>query len=183
MAKPTVTNPTTGRAVTFYGGDDSQARVEHPAAEEDRRTRAAWGRPLRSPYLSLTRIPEDVAMGDHAEAAAIVRRIDAALAHGEGGLWTPAERNRLRGQRKAWARRASGEDVVFNLCGWKKKQDFKRPGEYERLLTAHRVARIVGGFREEIEASAKGAGTVYEQIRNGNGNGKGKSTRKGKGQD
>lgn len=129
---------------------------EHKAQEEDRRTRAAYGVALRAPYLSITQIPDVVGPGDYVEARAILSRITRALEHGEGGVWTPSERNRLRGQHKAWARRASGKDTLFNLVGWRRKP-LTYGRERDRWEDARKFAASVQPIRDVIDAAMPGS--------------------------
>lgn len=134
---------------------------ETKAAEEDRKTREKYGVKLRSPYLTITQIPEVVGPGDYAEARAILGRVMRALEHGEGGLWTPSERNRLRGQQKAWARRASGKDVLFNLVGWR-KHAHHAGRDWDRWEHARKFAGIVEELAAVVEAASPES--LYEEI-------------------
>lgn len=138
-SKKKVARPTFGKGADGYEGHESRALTE------DRATRAAWDVVLRSPYLRQTAIPDEVAPGDCDTARAIVLRLDGVL---EQDCWTPAERARLRGQRKAWMRRAGRQDVEFNLIGWRKKRTYTGRGEWEHEQEAKKVAGIIEGIRQ-----------------------------------
>lgn len=135
------------------GADGPPPNGRGQAADEDRRTRAAYpGQVLRSPYLGLVALPDEVAPRDFAHAHSILCRVEEALAVGERGRWTPLERRRLRDMRDAWERRASGCDASFNLVGWSRTLRFDGArGRWVARARARNFARLIDTIREALD--------------------------------
>ena len=101
------------------GRENHRVKQGEAAGDADKADRAAWpGLARRSAYTHLLNLPDHVVAADRLHARAIFDRIEMTI---EKGGWTTTEFNRLHQMRKAWARRQSGKDLVFNLQGWNHK--------------------------------------------------------------
>lgn len=137
------------------GGSEPQTRgnADHGfmrqgvgAETADRMDREAWGVVYRSAYTHHIQLPDGVEAGDYDTAHQILFRIQRQV---EKGGWTTNEWNRLHQMEEAWGRRASGQDLQFNMRGWQKKH----PGH--NLPPFERAARQIA---EAVEDSRQGRG-------------------------
>lgn len=101
------------------GRKDHLMRRGRGAETSDRIQREAYpGLKMKSAYAHHLAIPDVVQPSDHQTAHLILKNVREVL---DKGGWTTNEFNRLRIMEKAWARRASGNDPVFNLRGWRRQ--------------------------------------------------------------
>lgn len=119
------------------------------AAQADRDSREAWGVPVRSAYLRRVALPQEVAPGNTGAAAEIVYRIDGCLQ--EHGRWTEKERRRLKVMRDAWALRAAGRDIVFQVVGWQRMRTWYGPGDRGRRQDETEARRFQDTMRKVEE--------------------------------